>query len=364
MKKSLLTTFGLSVIFTACLASTSSAAYTSWSNNTDFTYWKPYWGSFVANKDATYPRINASLSFYWNSTQVQKLKQSISRYPTFDVRDHSQSSFSGTYISSTLPDPKYDYEDDNGDGRNEELEVVLRDHWSVTTQNYSVQTVWAVNNTLNSPKLTSYSCVSDQPFYPGGDYNTVYGTSEFLAQLYWSDINIGYVSASDAFAQNADSRQASNETLRVADDTSKVDHEYEILKSNTELQNYKMKVHQVLSNANDEQSFDYIMTFNKPISLEKLRKFMNHLEVGELYAHGKNETGDLVTIGTNKINFTILNQLVTDDSYQFNGFTEIEGTASAKELKKYLNDDDVFSVEIATEHLRPKGLGWKVATLK
>ncbi|OPH58896.1 hypothetical protein BC351_21375 [Paenibacillus ferrarius] len=336
MKKVKVTALSV-VLGCALLANSASAASSNWYNTTSpyekDKWWKPYAGNLTALKDSTYPIVRANLNFYWSQTQKNEMMRYISYYPTFDVRDSSKAGYSGYYIWTDLPDPKYDYEDDNSDSKNDELEVVSRDQWSIQANTfYNVNTSWNVINTNVNPANVAYASYSIAPLFPGGDYNTGYGSAEYLGGAYYGGLFSPAATTSD---QTTSQSEINNQTIS----TSKINEQYNGIKTKQDLENFKTAAHEKLKslsfkkNSNDARA-KYIITLKKPIGAERLSKFTEKTNVQEVIGRGYKD-GKIITI-EDKIS----------------------------EIAKYLEDSEIFSVEIQTSDSVPQGLSWKLENVK
>ncbi len=343
-------------LLSICLSATSVlAASSTWSNSGSYEktlWWKPYSGTFKVTKDSTYPKITARIDFKYSTNQKNEMMRFISYYPTYDLRDESKSGFDGSFISTNLPDPKYDYEDDNSDGKDDELEAVSRDQWSISANtSYYVTSSFGVVNTMNDPRVSSYGSISVAPIYPGGDYNTVAGTAELLGVFKYSQLSSAlYVPDRESI---------------VLDTENQTDYEYKKIKTKNDLENYKDKVNKKVEKFKSNDDYQFVITLRNPMSIDSFNDLVSdyNLEVSELYARGIDSEDNPVTIGTKTIQQEVLDGIQKEGSYNFKGIIEIEGTAKGKDLKKLLKNDNVFAVEVQTDDQEAFGLYWKKENL-
>ncbi|NQX71161.1 hypothetical protein HQN90_34070 [Paenibacillus alba] len=288
----------------------------------------------------------------------------ISYYPTFDVRDSSKAGYSGYYIWTDLPDPKYDYEDDNSDSKNDELEVVSRDQWSIQANTfYNVNTSWNVINTNVNPANVAYASYSIAPLFPGGDYNTGYGSAEYLGGAYYGGLFSPAATSSD---QTTSQSETNNQTIS----TSKINEKYNGIKTKQDLENFKTAAHEKLKslslnkNSNDARA-KYIITLKKPIGAERLSKFTEKINVQEVIGRGYKDE-KIITIGTKDTSEQVFKDIKKDniENFNFAGIVEISGEDKISEIAKYLEDSEIFSVEIQTSDSVPQGLSWKLENAK
>ncbi|EJL45727.1 hypothetical protein PMI08_01612 [Brevibacillus sp. CF112] len=343
-------------LLSICLSATSVfAASSTWSDNGSYEktiWWKPYSGTFNVTKDSSYPKITARIDFKYSANQKSEMMRYISYYPTYDFRDESKNGFDGSFISTNFPDPKYDYEDDNGDGKDDELEAVSRDQWSISANtNYYVTSSFGVVNTTNDPKVSSYASISVAPIYPGGDYNTVAGTAELLGVFKYSQLS------TPSSVSNREALVLNTEIL--------ADREYDKIKTKGDLENYKNNVNKRVERFKSNDDYQFVITLKNPMSIDSFYDLVSdyNLEVSELYARGIDSEKNIVTIGTKTIQPEVLESIQKEASYSFKGIIEIEGTAKGKDLKKIMKNDKVFAVEVQTEDQPAFGLYWKKETL-
>ncbi|MFS1519497.1 hypothetical protein V1503_24020 [Bacillus sp. SCS-151] len=346
------------------LFSTSAFA---WSNSNNNDYWFPYTGSFSVSKDissTTIPTIDADLNFKFNTSQANLIHANISYYPTFDVRDDSKGAFDGNFITTNLPDPKYDYEDDNDDGFDDELEVIVKSQWDVeANKSYYVDTGWIAYSEINDPALISYASVSVAPFFPGGDYNTVAGTSKYLGGVKWSQMSTNKVSVLSPAKNNSrvDFNAVNNsESIMNFSSLKKQDSEYPEINSKDSLGKYKTKSHGLIKELKNNEEYSFVITLDQPISIEDFYDLSDSydIEITQLNARAIDQNDDKVTIGTNKIEDDVLNQIKENESYDFSGIVEMKGIGTGKYLKDLLKDERVFIVEVESEGNETFGLYW------
>lgn len=357
-KKVILLTAACSVLFSGSVM----AASTSWTNtgtNEVDRYYKPSSGTMTSTKNpAGYPTVSSNLSFKFTTAQTNKIKQHQSFLITYDVRDNFKTNFHGYFISTTLPDPKYDYEDDNGDGRTDELEVVVKDNWGVEpNKTYTVDTGWEIKSSNGSPQLVSYASLSTLPFFPGGDYNTQPGTSEVLAGYKWNtdtrsipDTTISKIAESKALNNITESKVLNN------------NEQYKQINSIQELDSYREAAHKKINELDQNESIEFVLTFAQPISSSIFNSVLqdSKIDVDQWYARGYNVNNEVVTIGSNQTNENTIERIIVESSNSFEGFTEIHGKAEVKTLKKLLENSNVYSIEPNVDKSIANGLSWKL----
>ncbi|PZE18996.1 hypothetical protein CBW46_020910 [Paenibacillus xerothermodurans] len=73
------------------------------------------------------------------------MKTRLSYYPTLEVKNDTKDyHIDGSWTWTNMPDPKYDYADDNDDGNDDEMEAISRRQDSMTTSRYNVNIYWQV----------------------------------------------------------------------------------------------------------------------------------------------------------------------------------------------------------------------------
>ncbi|WP_458414955.1 hypothetical protein ACNQFZ_09125 [Schinkia sp. CFF1] len=284
-----------------------------------------------------------------------------SSYPTLDFREDGKNGYiNGRFLSTTLPDPKYDFEGDGiiGDGYIDELEVVSRDKSKIYAGTmYSVQGTWEIINSSKNPAITSYSSESSSPSCSSCDYNTVFGTTSYLGGFYINDVMSNIYSSSFADFDTI-AEEGVNESKPV-------NEEYYNIKTIEDLDKYKEKADNKLNKYNDDsKDVSFVVTFKEPINAKDLDDIIqeNKLNVKEVYARGINKNGEIETIGTNRSDYDSLNTLSSELS-SFKGFIEIEGSAKPSKLQKLKKNSIVYSIEASIDGLIPAGLYWKMESL-
>lgn len=354
----------MALSFTA-FSTSAFAATKSWTNNTLTNWDKPISGTFTAEKISSTQAYN-ELDFWWSASQVEYMSW-VANYPTFDFRDNGKSALdSGGGASSNLPDPKFDFEDDNSDGRVDEIEVVAVGKGEIRDLvDYNFYASWSKSGSSN-PYMIAYSSMSGSPLYPGGDFNTIPNSTDSLAGHYWNDLSTRSTLMLDqSYIPTWDEkRQILNQIELQSNDSEEqvVSPAYKALKTADDIASYISQADSALSSAVD-QEYKYKITFNKPLTLEEVTSIneQNKLASSVFYARAFNDKGDRVTIALNGLNEDVLNQIVENQNLDFKGFIEIEGQASSDELKKARDSEaNIFSVEIGTDGIQPNGLYWKL----
>lgn len=370
MKRKLFPILAASLALSVFSAGSAFAATSSWTNSSSSTFWKPSSGTFTAYKDpAGYPKIYANLSFQWSTAQKTEMMRLISYYPTVEVRDNSWGGYDGSFMSTNLPDPKYDYEDDshNGstDGKDEELEVVSRDQWSISANtNYSLETAWAVVDITSNPQIFAQGSLSNAPSFPGGDYNTVPGL--------WDNLGSGFQYSqltTSPFAASQISETATNNatTQEFPAEGKRTNPEYDAIKSKGALTNFKNKSHSAVDKLDDENRSNFIITFNKPIDEKTLQDLIKKYELDAtlVYGRGTNSSNETLTYGAKYSATESLEAAAVETSGRtFVGYIQLEGKGNGKTLKKLKEETNVFAVETDSDGNIPMGLYWKLERTK
>ncbi|WP_248928624.1 hypothetical protein [Paenibacillus hamazuiensis] len=361
--------------------------------NTDPSDWdRPNAGNFVASYSAGDNYIYTALEgIYWSPAQIDNYEKAYGRYLTLDLKeDGTTHSLNGYSATTTLPDPKFDFEDDQEDessttpgyGRNEEVEVVSRGALSDWTR-YNYTANFRILNSSANPYLITYASQSIPPLYPGGDYNNVPGvntTGPALQGEYFNNFKTSNVSSSNSTKAAKTVGILSN---KVEVDThskskkAKVSKAYDDITNRKQLEDYKKKHRDLLDkktskkdNRNQKVKEEFTVTFNTPVTAKKIKETISkhNLKASVIYARGINNLGERVTIATTELTDESLNKIINSKDYSFKGFIEIEGEGSVADLNNVQNDAEVYAVETAdtesTEHdIRPMGLSWKLEEL-
>ncbi|MFS1518556.1 hypothetical protein V1503_19145 [Bacillus sp. SCS-151] len=357
MKNIKLKTVATSTILGITLFASSAGA---WNFGSDESRgWLPYKGSGSAYKENG--NVLVDLSFYYTSSQVSYISDPKRGYPTIDVRDDDEGAFDGIGISTTLPDPKYDYEDDNKDGYNEELEVVSLDKKGfVAEKKYYVAQEWDVNTSSvnDNSALIAYAATSIQ-LLPSLDYNAF--DSAFIWSTRYSNVinNVAF-SPMDFTALTSEKAVNISAASQLND---KFLSDYSDIKTRKDLDEYKNKSHLKVKGLKNKEEYSFLVTLNQPTSIDDFFSLTdkNNIEVTEVLARGIDENKDKVTISTTKAEYEVLQNFQEKDAYEFKGIIEIKGVSTGKDIKELLKDSNIYAIEIENENEDQKafGLYWK-----
>lgn len=172
-------TFATSIsAFAATNWNSSSSSYAPSSGTVYTTYnYSSSQGGYIVNTTAYFylSSSNVSTITAYNLGQIIPdtpwyFGLDIKNIPAGTERMHASST---NYLYTNFPNPVKDVEDDNGDGKNEESEVVALGTMNNTTQ-YYMHTVWLDTRTGASSDIGQFAYtfhMSSQDF-PWGDYNT------------------------------------------------------------------------------------------------------------------------------------------------------------------------------------------------
>ncbi|RAV02655.1 hypothetical protein DQG13_09095 [Paenibacillus sp. YN15] len=144
----------------------------------------------------------------------------------------------------------------------------------------------------------------------------------------------------------------------------KRDPNYEKVKTKDDLEAYKKKLEQILTNSNDESESEFVITFNSPLQFkqvkEKIDLYRNQLDIDGIYTRSIGNNGDIQTGIAFSFDNRILDEIKNQTETSYKGIIQIEGKAPVKVLKKLSADKDVFAVEVADDEYLPGGLYWKL----
>lgn len=344
---------------------------TSFTNNDPLDWDRPSSGVFTGYHTAGSNDFNTHLSYMRFSAEKIANSKTLLRYHTFDFRDNYNSGFFQGYGAGTnLPDPKFDYEDNSGEGLVDEVEVVARGKdYIYPSTDYYFTAKWAkvpYGSSTGHTYLISYASQSTPPTCGTCDYNNVPGSEgAALAGVntynYWE---FGSEAASTPnISSNDDSTTESNSAPDNGDKKSQNNEEYDKIKNKDSLNEYKTKALSIVNNANDETEYDFIVTFNNPISLESAEKHFAkyNIQPSVLYGRAVGQNGEKVTLGKfSNAPADFFAAFSKENNYEFKGIIQVEGKASGASIKEFKNNSDVFAVEVSTNDFVPMGLYWKV----
>lgn len=382
MKKKFVATLSVVMLSSTLVFGSQAIAapsVTTWTNTTLTNWDKPISGSFTAEKITSSLAYN-QLDFWWSSSQVTYMQDNMTKnLPTFDFRDDGKSYLdSGGGASTDLPDPKFDFEDDNNDGKVDEIEVVSRGKEDIVAlADYQFYASWSKSGTANA-YMIAYSSMSAKPIWIGGDYNTIPGSADSLAGHWWNSLSTmssvspppltlaqkeqlaaQYDQQLEVYMASQGPEQASN----AVEEHSKVSAAYLELKSANDLTQYVKQADQVLSSIPIKKATDFTITLNSPISFGEVSTLVNKYDLADsiFYARAHNADGKRFTIALTELNQDTLDTILNHQNIEFSGFIEIEGKTNGEVLKSIKEKEaNIFAVEASTEEFQPSGLYWKL----
>lgn len=284
-------------------------------------------------------------------------------YPTLEIRDNLRSGHvKGTWATSNLPDPKYNYESDGSEI--DEVEVVSRSPQDLQAYNpYKFETYWTKLNQSTNQYMIAYSSLSSSPSCSWCDYNTVYQSDYPLAGIYTSEMQGNPASMITHVSQSEVSL-----VPKSIDGTSvgqkKRNLDYEKLRTKEELEDYKQKSEQKLEIFDDKSEKKFMITFNSPLEFkqvkEKISLYESQLDIEGIYTRSIGVNGDIFTGIAFSFDNKVLDEIKNQKETSYKGIIQIEGKAPTEVLKKLTTDKDVFAVEVADNEYLPVGLYWKL----
>ncbi len=348
-----------------------ASIYGSTFQNYDDTNWdKPNNGSYIASHYLGNNYLSTGITFSLSGGQISAMKL-LNRYPTYDLKDDSKSgALSGYGASTTLPSPKFDYEDDNGDGKNEEVEVVVQNkNLLAALTSYNFNTYFQIYNTTANPYLIAYSGQSIPPICGGCDYNNVPGFEDALGGVYMQTIyesgsalanQLDFASHQFTIKDNITSQNLQTAETNVNSNV----RQFENIKSRADLNNYKLKLIEQIDKVEESKVYRTITTLISPISIEDYSSMKLPIQNGITYARANDQFGNKVTLAKfNGDEASVFNQIVNDEKLTFQGIIQIDGELKGTDIKELINNKHVFTVEVGMEDYTPMGLYWTLEDL-
>ena len=166
----LMTGFITSLLITSN-SSIAMARDTNWTVGKTFS-WAPYLNS--TNLQNYSGKLQATANFKFDYVGEQHFNNSSINYFTFEINNESDGLLASTQYSN-IPNPHYDWDDDNGDGYSEEGEVTCTGYLA-NSYNYYLTTVWRNNSGRTKSGSLAYVAQGGprNPFngeYEGYDYD-------------------------------------------------------------------------------------------------------------------------------------------------------------------------------------------------
>jgi hypothetical protein len=323
-------------------------------SNTDSSNWdKPSNGKLEVTKfENKFLFTNAAIQ--WSDDQLKELHGQDIRnlFPALIFRADRSNQLHPKIMISNLPGAKFNRKLNNeSDG--ETIKVSSFDASGLAANKaYTFFTAWG-NTALSASDDPYVTLTSLQRFgQRGGSINDLPNTYDFLSSVHWSEVKV-----SDNQPKLNDVPSPSNpnayENLNKT-----INSNYFNILSKKELEAYKMDKKRQLKSVPDSKYGQFVVTFDKPVGIEDLDKLLKDykLTITQYYAAAASNLGEEFTVSWFDSDQKVLNLL--DRGYSSFGITELQGTASAKDLKRLNDDSNVDLIEIEEGGILPTGVHW------
>ncbi|MGO4179789.1 hypothetical protein AB4Z17_01305 [Paenibacillus sp. TAF43_2] len=193
------------------------------------------------------------------------------------------------------------------------------------------------------------------------ELNTVSNTFDSLAGFHIpSDITSGSWTATTTTLAT-DSIQTN--TTQIESKTLIENPEYTAIENKIQLDEFAAEVNDNIRELKGNELSEFIITFNRPLSSEEVKEYLDDISSVLLYGRGINSNSERVTIGQVLLSDSVFDAIESDTSYEFKGYIQLQGVASKEVLEKLVDDSNVYSVEVAKGTI-PMGLYWKLENSK
>lgn len=367
MKKKKLAVLATSLGLAAALSlpNVSYARDTNYTNGASFS-WSPYTWSRSAFKWSN--EITGDFSNVKFSSNAANQHNSL-YYLTFEInntRDHV--GHTGWYWTN-LPDPGFDRDDDDNDGRSEEAEAYIEaDGWKQSISanyGYGFQTSWWYASSGNFDFIVQRSL-----------WNPFNGEMEG----YHYDKITNY-SWNHAYALGSLSEKASNKiqtdhgkkvdkeviftdnsmnivSVKEADSKEKEIYVQPNVSTKAEFNKYKSKQKEMLKEIKNDD-IEVVLTFNKPLSVQKLKQLVNKykIDVSSYEIKAADKDGAWTTVGGTPDKQELFpqkryNGVTKNRDLKFSGFTSLVGTVNKQKLASLEKDQDIFLADVSKEYVK------------
>ncbi|MGG1634219.1 hypothetical protein [Paenibacillus sp. NRS-1760] len=344
-------------------------------SNSTYTNWdKPYTGTYNAYKYTTSNKnyVHADVKFKYNSTQKTNMLNT-NYYPTVEIKlDSVNPKLQGLYYSTTMPDAKLDTDNCSYSTFSAICEIEAASKTPndiVAGTEYQLSTEWQYISSYNvstEPYLIAYSSQSREPttaecLIGQCELNTVSNTFDSLAGFHIpSDITSGSWTATTTTLAT-DSIQTN--TTQIESKTLIENPEYTAIENKIQLDEFAAEVNDNIRELKGNELSEFIITFNRPLSSEEVKEYLDDISSVLLYGRGINSNSERVTIGQVLLSDSVFDAIESDTSYEFKGYIQLQGVASKEVLEKLVDDSNVYSVEVAKGTI-PMGLYWKLENSK
>lgn len=385
MRSKIIKSVGTLALAMGMFSSTALANPEHWTNPSPWSglyQWsKPYSGALQLIWTSTPGEFQAALvDMYYQPEQAIMWQSATDYHPTFDIKENGAAGHMDPtgFANSNLPDPKYDFEDGNFDGYEEEVEVVAKvpEDMSPFPQKYKFETYWTMINHNYNDYIIAYSALSNPPICGSCDYNNIPSSDYSLAGVWKNDILTSGTSLVAPSEINQYNDESMNGNLNVqvqnkihGDNFKKTNTEYRNIKSKADLDIFKSNADRIFqetleSGTNNDVGFT--ITFNKELSLTEFKEILGTSQFDDMiiYSRSTDKDGNRFTQGMKSLEDNILKHLESNSDLTFKGFIQIEGKGKLEELKKLKTQGTVYAIEIETEEYAPMGLYWKLESYK
>lgn len=362
MKKKKLTMLATSLGLAAALTfpNTSYARDTDYTNGASFG-WSPYTWSASGFKWSN--EITGSFTDVKFSSSAANSHNSWN-YLTFEInhtRDHN--GHTGWYWTS-LPDPGYDRDDDNGNGWSEEAEAYIEaDGWkqSISANTaYGFQSSWWYSSTGNFDFIVQRSI-----FNPAGGEMEAWHYDK-ITNRHWS----GYSFAGSEKEKNPAPLQStkedvlySNNELKIAKVKETNSQEADVyvqpnVATKTDFSQYKTNQKKLLKQI-DKENIEVVITFSKSLSVKEVEKLVKkyNIKVDSYEIKSIDKNGAWTTIGGTPDKKKLFPKAQYDNvtkgrDVEFSGFTSLVGTVNKEKLAGLEKEKSIFLADVSKEYAK------------
>lgn len=376
MKKTVTTTIAAVFFLTSSItafAQSGNIKSTSW-------FFSPSSGTWTYTSDSTHVDLNLDdLSYKKSSIDEIKERYVDGLYPGFDIKDvdRDKSQLDSAFGSTNLPNPKYDHEDDNGDGYDDEVEVVSREPKDMkSTKDYYFHVSFKKKEKSGTGQLQASSHASLRSFSTG-EYQT-WEYEDLKWQKYDLSKKVSLSAKTKVDKQEQDQKHKINEIednqeLLFSEEHSKKGYNLSAIEKinkkvkvyiSPDKENLKSYVKENKEIAeriieNGESDIPVVITFKKPQSLEELIQFENNYDfkLSEYVGRAFGEDNERITYSGKEKDFASIDSDFIQNNIGKNnevaGIFALYGSiSSSSQLENLLNNREVYLIDVMQNELQ------------
>ncbi|MEF3313126.1 hypothetical protein PV433_29985 [Paenibacillus sp. GYB004] len=343
----------------------------------DYTEGRSYtWSPYYNTSSANYNYLVGSNTFYFDQAGIDEHEDAW--YFTSEIQNMNDDGL-GYYSQTTnIPNPSFDYDDDDNDGYEEELEVTETTIGTdmVANTNYYHYGYWENKTSSSIPGGSLHFIAQRSAWNPfNGEFETV--TYDFLEQVEYGAVPASLMSINNSSSTVTNSNVAEKKRVTASKITNKSELE------DTKLKQQKFVKDVKRNNKIITKSLEATVTFNAPISVEKVENILekSNSNLRDYEIKWVNGNGQWVTGHAKKLEPKVreiiekgLLDSGKEQDLRYEGITSARIELSLDEYEKLTTNEHILFVDISESIIKAEqgadtdvqvpDLAWKINDLK